>query len=32
MKIPKIVIKEKRKYEFMQKVNDNLFLYREENL
>ena len=32
MKIPKIVIKGKRKYEFMQKVNDNLFLYKEVNL
>ena len=32
MKIPKIVIKGKRKYEFMQKVNDNLFLYKEVKL
>lgn len=32
MKIPKIVIKGKRKYEFVQKVNDNLFLYKEVNL
>ena len=32
MKIPKMVVKGKRKYEFMQKVNDNLFLYKEVNL
>ena len=32
MKIPKKIIRGKREYEFVQKVNDNLFLYKETKL
>lgn len=32
MKIPKKIIRGKREYEFVQKVNDNLFLYKEIKL